>query len=180
MPGETRFRLKRSARTRRLSVSVAMDGLVTVTAPMHASEAFIARFIRDRAEWIARTLERLRRVAATRTMLPRDRASYLAHKATARDLVRELLAIHAPRLGLPYGDVRIKDMTTNWGSCSTKTNLNFNYKIALIPRPLAEYVVVHELAHLAHFDHSQRFWRLVASGLPDWRIRRAALKRFHA
>jgi len=177
---ETRFVLKRSTRARRLSVSVAMDGLVTVIAPPRASESLVARFIRERAEWIAQTLRRMERLREGQTFLPRDRASYLAHKTAARSLVRELLAIHGPRLGLPYGDVRIKDMTHNWGSCSSKSNLNFNYKIALIPRELAEYVVVHELAHLAHFDHSPRFWRTVASGLPDWRIRRARLKTYHA
>lgn len=180
MPAEAKFTLKRSARARRLSVAVAFNGLVTVTAPIRISESGIAQFIRDQAEWIARTLAKMNRKNAGQTILPRDRASYLLHKSTARDLVRELLAIHAPRLGLPYQDVRIKDMTRNWGSCSTKGNLNFNYKIALIPRELAEYVVIHELAHLAHFDHSPRFWRTVASGLPDWHSRRTALKKFHA
>lgn len=180
MPTETRFSLKRSARARRLSVSVAINGLVTVTVPFRVSESGIARFIRDQAEWIAQTLAKMNRASANQVILPRDRASYLAHKSSARTLIRELLAIHAPRLGLPYKEVRIKNMTRNWGSCSTKGNLNFNYKIALIPRELAEYVVIHELAHLAHFDHSSRFWRTVASGLPDWHARRTALKKFHA
>src|SRR5438105_4671667 len=58
--------------------------------------------------------------------------------------------------------IAVKNQKTRWGSCSKKGNLNFNYKIYLLPRHLADYVIVHELCHLGEFNHSPAFWKLVA------------------
>ncbi len=57
---------------------------------------------------------------------------------------------------------------TKWGSCSKKGNLNFNYKIALMPEKIADYIVVHELCHLKEFNHSRKFWNLVVKIIPDY------------
>jgi predicted metal-dependent hydrolase len=76
--------------------------------------------------------------------------------------------------------VFIKNTKRNWGSCSEKGNLNFNYKLALLPRELAAYVVVHELCHLAVFDHSQTFWDLVSREMPDHKALRKAMRKYHA
>lgn len=171
--------LKRSARTRRLWITVHRDGSVVVTAPHSEPLAAIERFVLAKAAWIARAVENVAR-HRDEVYLPRDRRSYLRHKEAARALVRALVARHAPALGLPFGRIAIKDMRSNWGSCSEKGNLNFNYKLALVPPALAEYVVVHELCHLAHFDHSSSFWRLVERLLPDAKARRAAMRKFHA
>mgnify|MGYP000808458108 FL=1 len=63
-----------------------------------------------------------------------------------------------------------------WGSCSTKGNLNFNWKLVLMPPEILDYVVVHELAHIRHHDHSPAFYAEVERYLPDWRARRELLK----
>lgn len=171
--------LKRSARTGRLWVTVRRDGAVVVTAPVHAPFAAIERFVRDRAAWIARAAAKMRRYKDD-VYLPRTRSSYLAHKEQARSLVHALLARHAPAYGFRFGRVAIKDLRRNWGSCSELGNLNFNYKLAFLPADLAEYVVVHELCHLAEFNHSRKFWDLVGRSLPDAARRRRELRRYHA
>ena len=61
------------------------------------------------------------------------------------------------------GSVSIKNQKKLWGSCSAKRNLNFNYKIALIPKEFSRYIVVHEVCHLVHLNHSQKFWDLASS-----------------
>ncbi|MCU0660293.1 MAG: M48 family metallopeptidase [Candidatus Pacebacteria bacterium] len=76
-----------------------------------------------------------------------------------------------------FNKVSIKNQKTRWGSCSKRGNLNFNYKIALLPEKLAEYVVVHELCHLGQFNHSQKFWNLVAKTMPDYLDIKEELKR---
>lgn len=174
-----RYSVRASRRARRLSVTVRPGGEVVVIAPHGVTSFAVERFVRAHAGWIARAI---RRMAGLRdhVFLPRTRRSYLRHKEEARRLVHALLLCHAPRRGLRYGKVFVKDLRRNWGSCSERGNLNFNYKLALLPAPLAEYVVVHELCHLAHFDHSPRFWALVESLLPDHRERRKALQRYHA
>jgi len=178
-PVKEGWTLKRSARTRRLWLTVRRDGSVVVTAPLHEPFAAIQRFVLDRTAWIARAIEHVRR-HKDGIFLPRDRRSYLRHKEEARALVRGIVAAYAPLLGLRHGRIAIKDMRSNWGSCSEKGNLNFNYKLALVPRHLAEYVVVHELCHLAHFDHSPAFWALVEGLMPDAKARRKEMRKYYA
>ena len=64
--------------------------------------------------------------------------------------------------------IAIKNTTTRWGSCSSKKNLNFNYKIIYLRPDLADYLIVHELCHLGEFNHSKRFNALVSKTIPDY------------
>jgi predicted metal-dependent hydrolase len=107
----------------------------------------------------------------------RNRRQYLKVKEDARQLVRERIGHFNTLYGFPVGKIFIKNHKSRWGSCSQKGNLNFNYKIALLPPELADYIVVHELCHLREFNHSPRFWRLVEEAIPDHRTRRIALRR---
>lgn len=86
----------------------------------------------------------------------------------ALERIREQLEVYAPRLGVSYGRVTIRDQRSRWGSCSAKHNLNFNWKLIMAPPQALEYVVIHELCHLIEFNHSARFWRLVESQMPEY------------
>ena len=79
-------------------------------------------------------------------------------------------------MGIPYAAVRIKDQRTLWGSCSKEGNLNFNWRLALAPPEILDYVVVHELAHRRELNHSKRFWSLVQQWCPQHRGRRKWLR----
>ncbi|WP_053956869.1 M48 family metallopeptidase [Inediibacterium massiliense] len=72
--------------------------------------------------------------------------------------------------------ITIKNQKTRWGSCSSKRNLNFNFRIIIAPIEIIDYLVVHEMCHLIHMDHSKNFWGLVESIIPDYKKRREWLK----
>ena len=98
------------------------------------------------------------------------------YRRKAAEYIPQRCAYYAEILGVSYGRISIREQKTRWGSCSAKKNLNFNWKLMLAPPDVLDYVVVHELCHLVHMDHSQAFWALVGSVLPDYRVRRRWLK----
>lgn len=65
--------------------------------------------------------------------------------------------------------IRIKDQKTRWGSCSSLNNLNFNWRLIMAPPEVLDYVVVHELCHLTHLNHSREFWNMVEEVMPEYR-----------
>ena len=97
------------------------------------------------------------------------RREYLKYKNRARGLAQKRLVYFNQFYGFKYHRIFIKKQKTRWGSCSKKGNLNFNYKIALLPPKLADYIIVHELCHLKEFNHSKEFWNLVAENFPDYK-----------
>ncbi len=108
-----------------------------------------------------------------RRKVRRKRASsvtkhYLEHKEKARELALARLADFNQHYQLEWKRVAIRNQRRCWGSCSSKKNLNFNYKILFLPPHLQDYIVVHELCHLKVMNHGQEFWKLVAEKIPNY------------
>jgi hypothetical protein len=98
------------------------------------------------------------------------------YRSHALGILIDRVNAYRERLGAAPKTVRIKTLRSRWGSCSSRGYLNFNWLLVLAPLEIIDYVVVHELCHFAHPDHSPRFWKLVESVLPDYRERRKWLK----
>ena len=111
----------------------------------------------------------------------RERVRRLLDKWYRREAERvfaERLAACYPRaqaLGIPLPPLKIRDMKTRWGSCSSKGNVTLNLKLIQLPTDLIDYVILHELCHLKELNHSRRFYALMDRVLPDWQERRKAL-----
>ena len=86
----------------------------------------------------------------------------------ALERIRQRLDHYAPRIGVEFGRVAIRDQKSRWGSCSSRHNLNFNWKLIMAPPEALDYVVIHELCHLIEFNHSPRFWKLVETQMPEY------------
>ena len=82
----------------------------------------------------------------------------------------------AEKMWVRFNTITIKSQKTRWWSCSSKWNINYNYKIILCPTPIIDYLVVHELSHLKIMWHDKKFWNLVGSILPNYRLERKWLK----
>ena len=106
----------------------------------------------------------------------RHRGAYLKYKETARALVNERLAVLNSAYGFKYGRIAIRNTKSRWASCSKKGNLNFNYRVVYLRQDLLDYLLVHELCHLQEFNHSKKFWELVARTIPDYKTLRKQLK----
>ena len=99
------------------------------------------------------------------------------YRSRADERLRELVDRWRPRLAhAEKPRVLVRDQRQRWGSCSPDGTLRFNWRSMMVKPMLAEYVVVHELAHLTHRNHSPEFWALVSSVMPDAERRRQALR----
>ena len=100
--------------------------------------------------------------------------AYCIERARAQMLRR--LEAFAPRIGRSPQRVSIREQKTRWGSCSSAGNLNYNWKLVLMPERVMDYVVIHELAHRKEMNHSARFYAVVAQQMPDYKVWRSWLK----
>jgi len=98
------------------------------------------------------------------------------YKARAKEVIQERLLYYTDLSGIEYTLFRITSAQKRWGSCNSKGNLHFAWRLVMAPLPVVDYVVVHELAHVVEKNHSARFWHRVERILPDYRDRRAWLR----
>ena len=166
------YTLRISSRAKRVRLSMYSEGL-TVTIPKLSFLPQAEKFILEKSQWVLRKLQQRKTSTST---IPLAEGSYKTHKVIALDLALRRLRYFNQHYGFKYNKVTIRNQKTRWGSCSRKGNLNFSYKIALIPSELADYVIVHELCHLKEFNHSVNFWNLVAQTVPEYKTYRKKLK----
>ena len=105
-----------------------------------------------------------------------SRINYLKNREKARFFIYKRLEYYSEIYGFKFNRVSIRNQKTRWGSCSKKGNLNFNYRILMLPEYLANYIIVHELCHLKELNHSPKFWNLVAQIMPNYLERKKELK----
>jgi predicted metal-dependent hydrolase len=138
-------------------------GVVRVTVPWRGSRAEAARFVLARREWIAR--ERHRRALMREAVrLPAEFEAHLRKRA-ARELPARLLELASAR-GFAVTGVSVRNQRTRWGSCSPLGRISLNWRLIQLPPAVCDYVLLHELTHLRHLNHSARFWRELARLCP--------------
>lgn len=175
------YEVRRSRRAKHVSLTAQNNGSFVLTLPRGVSEEVGKRFIYEKINWILRTMQFFRRYGIPKAAAVRKRdarLSYLQYRERARALVVRRLSHFNRYYGLLVNRVAIKNQKTQWGSCSLRRNLNFNYRVYFLPVHLADYVIVHELCHLRHFNHSSSFWNLIGEAIPDYKEHEAELRRY--
>ena len=104
------------------------------------------------------------------------RALKTFYAATARDYLPQRLDYWSERMGLYPQQLRLKYLTSRWGSCSSKKNINLNYRAMQLSKPAIDTILIHELAHLKHMNHGEAFWKLVYTFSPDYDYHHQHLK----
>ena len=159
-----------------IAIQISRDGSVVVRAPLRCPVRKIEEFLRQKQGWIRQQQQKLyaqTRLLERQELTPGEREEKIQE---ARKIFPGKVAFYAEKMGVTYGRITIREQKTRWGSCSSLGNLNFHWKLVLMPPAILDYVVVHELAHITVKNHSRAFYRLVEQYLPDWRERRELLK----
>lgn len=171
------------------------DGAVTVSAPLRMRQSAIDDFVRAHHAWIARTAKRMEAERLHRQSLNGNAPCNNAHLTThelfmlswppeRQKAARQYLQAHVPPLmekwtraiGRTPTSITYRAMTSRWGSCTPATGrIRLNLELALVPQPLMEYVLVHELVHLWEPGHGAGFRRRMDALMPDWKQRRRDL-----
>ncbi len=150
------------------------DGTLIVRAPYRTPQKTVESVIKRHEAWILKNTEK--------SLLKKEKYGNLTEekikelKLEAKTYLIDKTKYYSDLMGLKYGRITITSAKTRFGSCSSKGNISFSYRLMLYPEPAREYVVVHELAHLVEMNHSPAFYKIVASVLPDYKVRRALLK----
>lgn len=160
-------------------ISVAPGGKVTVRMPLRGSERFAVSMVEEKRDWIAKNYLKMQAVSpkpSQKEKTPYERRLEAPYRQAAKEYIPKRAAYYAGLLGVDYNTITIRDQKTRWGSCSSKGNLSFSWRLILAPPKVLDYVVVHELCHRLEMNHSPRFWALVESMIPDYKTHRKWLK----
>ena len=165
------------SRRKTVGIQIASPGEIIIRAPLHLPEREIRRLLAEKSGWIESHLEKAARQEAEKQAMPALSPEEM--RRLADEALRQIpprVRSRALQLGVRYGRITIRNQRTRWGSCSSLGNLNFNCMLMLCPDDVVDYVIVHELCHRVELNHSPRFWALVESVLPDYRIPQRWLK----
>ena len=169
------YTLIRSSR-RTLALEITRECAVIVRAPRRCSQREIDRFVDSRRDWIADKLALQRRRADARAAMEPTPEQEVILRRRAAELIPQRVAYYAPLMGVTPTGIKITSARTRFGSCSGKNSLCFSWRLMLYPPAAVDYVVVHELAHIRHHNHSREFWNFVESVMPDYPARQSLLK----
>lgn len=167
------YELIRSSR-RTLALEITREGRVVVRAPMRVSRKQIEEFVTSHAAWIETHMAiQQKRRENHPDPTPEEREACI-QRAKAELLGK--VAKYSAIMGLYPTGITITGAEKRFGSCSGKNRICFSWRLMRYPEAAIDYVVVHELAHIRHKDHSKAFYACVEQVLPDWRERRKLLK----
>lgn len=98
------------------------------------------------------------------------------YKQLLKPLIMKRIKLYQHHFEYAPNKISVRDQKTRWGSCSSKRNLSFNYRLLMAPIEVIDYIVIHEMCHMEHMDHSKSYWKRVHEVMPDYKIQEQWLK----
>lgn len=151
---------RRHPRAKNYRITLKPDGRILVTIPRRGTQKKAAAFLASKQAWIEKQQEKRPPVPA----LPANEIERL--RAEAKSYIPQRVAVLAQKCGFDYAAVRIKNMTSRWGSCSARKNLNFSLHLMRVDSKFIDYVILHELCHTREMNHGPDFWALLEDVCP--------------
>ncbi|WP_188999740.1 M48 family metallopeptidase [Paenibacillus nasutitermitis] len=191
---------------KKMSIHIDVSGFITVKAPKGTTDERVRQTVEQHGTWIlekirsleeARSLPKAREYQDEGTFLYLGK-TYLLHElidtgelseeelrqqlkkfyfASCKKIIGERIEGYQTRLKVKPKSIEIVESKTKWGSCSASKMLTFNYRLAMAPLDVIDYVIIHELCHLTHMNHDRSFWRRVGSIMPDYKAKQEFLER---
>lgn len=170
---DTEYTVVRSSR-KTLAIQIKSDGSVIVRAPFGTSDSAVEKAVERHREWIEKTKQKVLERVNKRPELTKDDEDALIKRA--KEYLPSRVEYFSKIMGVTPTKITVTRAKTRFGSCSGKNAVCFSCRVMLYPPEAADYVVVHELAHIKQHNHSPLFWREVEKVLPDYREREAQLR----
>lgn len=145
------------------------EAKVIVTIPYKMEKEKAISVVEEKKKWIFDRVRKQKQNLKEEKMTEKE-------LEILKQIVQEKIPFYAEKIGEYPNKVRIRDLNYAWGSCSTKRNISINEKLAKHSEKEIEYVILHELCHLKHMNHSKQFWNLVEENMPDYKSIRKELK----
>jgi predicted metal-dependent hydrolase len=161
-------------RSKRKTISLVLknDCTLEVRSPHKVSDKVLEEFVQNKQQWIKKAIER----QSQAIKIPEfSKSDFEQIREKTLDIVGEFLNTFS---GRKPDSIVIKRQKSVWGTCNSKGKISINVLVGILPRHLFEYVMIHELCHLEHLNHSTEFWNLVSVYIPDWKQRRLHLKKY--
>jgi len=168
------YRLLRSNR-KSLSVEVNKRLEVVVRAPYLLPKFMIESFVKSKEAWIENAILKMQNKLEN-APVDLTEAEINSLKQKAKEILMPKVEYYSNLMGLTPTSVKITSAKTRFGSCSGKNSICFSYRLMLYPEKAIDYVVVHELAHIKHKNHSKKFYSLIEKYMPDYKERQVLLK----
>ena len=165
--------VRKNTLSRGVKFSVSTSGRLLMSVPKNTPNFLLKKYLNINRKNIREKLP-LNDPSTQRT---RDYQKKVLMKK-ARDYLPYRLEYYAKLYGYKYDKCRLTHANTRWGSCSSKRTISLNIGLMKLPEPLRDYVILHELAHLNHMDHSKAFWAEVGEHDPRYKIHDSKLKKF--
>lgn len=165
--------VRKSPLARGVKFSISTSGRLQMSVPKYTSNFLAKRFLNSNRKTIREKLP-IKNPAEQRA---RDYQKKQLQKK-AREYLPYRLEYWAKRYGYSYGKCRLSHANTRWGSCSSNRTISLNIGLMKVPEVLRDYVILHELAHLNHMNHSKAFWAEVGEHDPKYKIHEKKLKYF--
>ena len=177
-------------RYKNISIRVKDDGKIVVKAPKRVSDSFIKDFINKKSHWINLQLKKVSDMTLLKSKYDFNKYCYIFGKAYVtdsktkfyrqafNDYIITIANDLSNKYNLKFSSLKLANSRRIWGSLDSKKTMKLNWKLVILPKDLAIYVIVHELCHIKEFNHSKNFWLKVESILPNYKTLRKELKRY--
>ena len=163
-----------SPRAKHLSITIKPNQTIKVTIPKRVSLKTAKKFLQSKIPWAKKHLNKLQKLQKNypqQNLLP-------INKKEAKTVLTERLNFLAQKYRFSYNRLFIRNQKTRWGSCSSKNNISLNINLIRLPQKLQDYVIIHELVHIRHKNHSKKFWAEMDRYVGDGKKLRKEMRKY--